>query len=149
MLSLFCCQHAAIYPPLTHWGLVTPYGDRDLGQHRIRYWLVAWRHQAITWTNVDLSSVRPSDIHLRASPQEIPLPSITEIIWKIKYLKFNSNFPGANELKSYYYDSHYHKFVCASLLSSSPMSYKQGAQQRYRDCNQLVFSALPQTVPRS
>ena len=24
--------------------------------------------------------------------------SITEIIWKIKYLKFHSNFPGANEL---------------------------------------------------
>ena len=37
--------------------------------------------------NVDLSSVRSSDIHL-----------ITEIIWKIKYLKFHSNFPGANEL---------------------------------------------------
>ena len=30
--------------------------------------------------------------------QEIPQPSITEIIWKIKYLKFHSNFPGANEL---------------------------------------------------
>ena len=37
----------------THWGLVTPYGDVDLGQHWLRYWLVAWRHQAITWTNVD------------------------------------------------------------------------------------------------
>ena len=38
-------------------------------------------HQAITWTNVDSSSVRSSDIHLKASSQEI----ITEIIWKIKY----------------------------------------------------------------
>ena len=54
--------------------------------------------QAITWTNVDLSSVRSSDIHLGASSQEIPQPSITEIICKIKYLKFHSNFPGANEL---------------------------------------------------
>ena len=42
---------------LTHWGLVTPYGIGDLGQH--------WRHQAITWTNVDLSSVRSGGIHLR------------------------------------------------------------------------------------
>ena len=43
---------------LTHCGLVMPYGDRDLGQH--------WRHQAITWTTVDLSSIRSSGIHLRA-----------------------------------------------------------------------------------
>ena len=41
---------------LTHCSLVTPYGDRDMGQHWLRQWLVAWRHQAITWTNVDLSS---------------------------------------------------------------------------------------------
>ena len=36
---------------LTHWGLVTPF---------------AWRHQAITWTNVDLSSVKFNGIHLKA-----------------------------------------------------------------------------------
>ena len=35
----------------------------------------------------------------RASSQQIPQPSITEITCKIKYLKFHSNFPGANELK--------------------------------------------------
>ena len=45
------------------------------------------------------SSKRSSDIHLRASSQEITQPSITEIIWKIKYLEFHSNFSGANELK--------------------------------------------------
>ena len=60
--------------------------------------LVAWRHQAITWTNIDLSSGRWCDIHLKTSSQEIPQPSITEIICKIKHLKFHSNFPGANEL---------------------------------------------------
>ena len=42
---------------LTHCGLVTQHGVMDLGQHWLRYWLVAWWHQAITWTNVDLSSV--------------------------------------------------------------------------------------------
>ena len=47
---------------LTHWGLVMPFGDLDLGQHWFRWWLVA----VITWTNVDLSSVRSSGIHLRA-----------------------------------------------------------------------------------
>ena len=30
---------------LTHCGLVTPYGDIDLGQHWVRSWLVVWRHQ--------------------------------------------------------------------------------------------------------
>ena len=56
---------------LTHCGLVTPYGDTYLGQHWLRLWLVAWWHQAITWTNIDLSSERPGDIHLRSIWQEI------------------------------------------------------------------------------
>ena len=34
-----------------------------LGQHWLGQWLVAWRHQAITWTNVDLPSARSSGIH--------------------------------------------------------------------------------------
>ena len=61
--------------------------------------LVAWRHQAITWTNGDLSSVSSSDIHLRASSQEKHQPSITEIIWKIKYLKFSFKFPRGQWVK--------------------------------------------------
>ena len=48
---------------LTHWGIVTLYGDMDLGQ----YW-----HQAITWTNVDLPPVKSNNIHLRAISQKIP-----------------------------------------------------------------------------
>ena len=35
---------------LTHCGLVKTYGNIDLAQNWLRYWLVAWRHQAITWT---------------------------------------------------------------------------------------------------
>ena len=48
---------------LTHCGLVTPYGDTDLGQTLAQVMLpiVAWQHQAITWTNVDLLQVRTSD----------------------------------------------------------------------------------------
>ena len=41
------------------------------------------RHQAITWTNVDLLSVRSTDIHLSAISQEIVQPSITKISLKI------------------------------------------------------------------
>ena len=59
---------------------------------------MAWWHQAITWTNVDWSSVKSCDIHMRAISQEISQPSITNIFLKITCLKFHSNFPGANEL---------------------------------------------------
>ena len=60
--------------------------------------LVAWRHQAITWTNVDWSSVKSSDMNIRAFSQEMPKPTITKIHLKITYLKLHSNLPGANEL---------------------------------------------------
>ena len=105
-ISVFDSEVHSVWPStydlvgnkLTHSGLVTPYGDRDLGQHWLRYWLVAWRHQAITWANVDLSSVRASGIHLSANSQEIPQPPITEISLKIIYVKFQANLPGANGL---------------------------------------------------
>ena len=58
---------------------MTPYGNINLDQRWLRQWLVAWRHQAITWTNVDLSSVRSSGVHLSAILQEMPQPSVTEI----------------------------------------------------------------------
>ena len=47
----------------------------------------AWRHQAITWTNVDLSSVRSSYIYLMAISQEIHQSSVTKISMKITHLK--------------------------------------------------------------
>ena len=93
----FCLSYF-LSSSLTHCGLVKPYGDRDLGQHWLRYWLVAWRHQTITWTTVDWSSMKSSDIHSREISQEMPQPSITKICLKITCLKFNSKFPGANEL---------------------------------------------------
>ena len=66
--------HSYDYPSVTlthwgqvnpYWGLVNPYGVGDLGQRWFRQWLFVWRHRAITLTNVDLSSVRSCDIHLR------------------------------------------------------------------------------------
>ena len=63
--------------------------------------IVAWRHQAITWTNVDLFLLRSSDIHLTTSSQEMPQPLKTKISYKIPYLNFYSNLPVANELNSW------------------------------------------------
>ena len=84
---------------LTHWGLVTPYGDSDLGQHWLRQWLVAWWHQAITWTNVDLSSEGFCGILLRTVSQELLKVSIQDMSLKKTFWKLFSNLPGANELK--------------------------------------------------
>ena len=56
----------------------------------------------ITWTNIDLSLLRSSDIHLRAISLEISLPSVTKISLKIIFLIFYWNLPGANELSSWY-----------------------------------------------
>ena len=55
-------------------------------------------HQALTWTNVDLSSLRSCGIHLTIVSQWMPQPSITEISFEIDYLKFYLDLPGANEL---------------------------------------------------
>ena len=41
--------------------IVTPYDKKELVQHWVRWWLLAWQHQVIAWTNVDLSSVRSID----------------------------------------------------------------------------------------
>ena len=82
---------------LTHCSLVTPYGDRDLGQV-MACCLMAPTH---TWTNVDLSSVRFSGIHLRAILYEIPQPPFNKISLKITHLQLNWNLPGANELISF------------------------------------------------
>ena len=83
---------------LTHCVLVTPYGGRDLGQLWFRQWLVAWRHQVITWTNVDSSSLRSHDVYLRAISLEISQPSVTKISLKIRFLRIYCNLSGANEL---------------------------------------------------
>ena len=46
----------SFYDVIMHCGLVTTYGMIDLCYLWLRWWLVAWQHQAIAWTNVDLSS---------------------------------------------------------------------------------------------
>ena len=48
-------------------------------------YLVAWWHQAITWTYVDLSIIRSNDIHLRAISVDISKPSVTKMCVKINY----------------------------------------------------------------
>ena len=43
-------------------------------------------------------TVRSNDIHLRSVSQEIPQPTITNIIFKIAHLNIEFNLTGASEL---------------------------------------------------
>ena len=87
-------------PLLTQCGLVTPYGNISMGQHWFRLWLVAWRQQAISWTNIVLSSARSNDVHLMAISKQITLPSIDNIPLKINNLRCHSNLPGTKDSKT-------------------------------------------------
>ena len=54
-----CWTYSWVADDLKHFNhceLVTQLSKINLGQHWHKKWLAAWRHQAITWTNVDLSS---------------------------------------------------------------------------------------------
>ena len=60
-------------------------------------WLVAWRHQAITWTNIDFSSVRYCGINLRAISRE-PQLLFSTMSLKTILLRLLPYLPRANEL---------------------------------------------------
>ena len=84
---------------------MTPYGDMELGQHCPKEWRVAWRHQAIIWTNAELSLMMCHGINLRAlSLNDVNIP-INKTRLKIAGLKWHPSLPGDNELKSEYLPS--------------------------------------------
>ena len=56
--------------------------------------LLPKRHQAISWTNVDISSLRYHDIQLRAISWEM----LHELIIKMWHLTLQPHLSGANEL---------------------------------------------------
>ena len=91
------CDSLQCLNELCHCCWVTPYGEIYLGQRWLGYWLVAWRHLAITWTNFDLYSEKSSDNHPMEISQEISQSSIskmnTKIYFLITYLNFLSNLP--------------------------------------------------------
>ena len=110
---------------LTHCGLVTPNGVGDLGQHWLRKWLVAWRHQAITWTSIDLII---NEV-FRHQPEQFHRKCIRilflDISFKVANLRSQPHLPGANELINH---SHSHPFMSTerktisnSIVSTVPV----------------------------
>ena len=89
-----------IFHRLTHCGLVTPYGGISPSQHWLRWWPGAWRHQAITWTNVDLSLVKFGGIQLRVMISQW-VPILVSCITSLKSIleKLRPLIQGAHELQ--------------------------------------------------
>ena len=69
-----------------------PYGDTELDKHWLRFWLVAWWHQPITWISIDLPSIVSCVIHLRAISKKFYMHSL------IVVLKLWTHLPGSTEL---------------------------------------------------
>ena len=57
------------------------------GQHWFMEWLVAWQHQAITWTSNDLSSGRNFGIHLKVISYQMLKVSDCNMCLEITLLK--------------------------------------------------------------
>ena len=73
----------------TYWLLVMPHGNKELGWHRFMLWLVAWWYQAITWTNVDFSSVRLHRMHHKIIWCEKLKIFVIKCIRKLHFWYFN------------------------------------------------------------
>ena len=75
--------------------LVTPCGESCLRQRWLIWWLAAWGHQALTWTDVDILLVRICGIH----KWKISLLKIYHWYEYVNYyLKNKRHLPGGSEL---------------------------------------------------
>ena len=70
--------------------------DMHLSLHWLRKWLVAWRDQAITWTNINLSSVKSSCIHMRPIAQWASKILFSTMALKIILLNLQPHFQETN-----------------------------------------------------
>ena len=106
-------RHEVMYFKYT---TLQPYTDCSTDAYNITVKLIGasdatWRQRtestlaqvmAITWTNVDLSSVSFYGFHLRALPNTNLKRPTSKTKLKIIYLKLHSDFPGVNELNVWY-----------------------------------------------
>ena len=98
--------------------------------------------QAITWTNVDLSSARSRYIHLRGISQEIPQPLIIKFSLKFTHLKFHTNLSGANTFKGLT-NSHHSTFCYGPLGNSLKLLPWNGTRKLHQHFSiRLVFQVL-------
>ena len=120
---------------------MTPYGDMDLGQHWLRLWLVAWRHQAITWTSVDLSSVMFCGIHPRAlSYKDFKIP-INKTRLKIENFKITSKSHRGQWVQRCL-ECYPESFHCSSLFRQFSPSYSSCVLGDFLHCTLILIVSL-------
>ena len=66
------------------WPIIS-YGDVDLSQHWLRWWLVAEGYQVITWSNVNLTAKVFCGIHMRAISQEVVMNLICNMCSEVTH----------------------------------------------------------------
>ena len=73
------------------------YCNEGLGQYWPRYYFSAWRHQVITWANVNLSSKVFCVIYLCATSQDALMLLIHSMCSDVACLKLTPYFPGSDD----------------------------------------------------
>ena len=63
--------------------------------------IVAWQHQAVAWTSLDLSTIEYCATEQKAIIVEMPMKITTAMFLKITHLKSTPHLPGAGELMSW------------------------------------------------
>ena len=80
------------------WGLVMPHENINLYQHWLRWWLFAWQHQTIAWTNADFRLIRFCGLNLREILQRNTELLFCTMNLKIMILILLPYFSGSNVL---------------------------------------------------
>ena len=120
--------------PLIQCGPVRPYGNSYMDQLWLRQCRVSWRHQAITWTDIDLSSVRLMTITW-GQFHKIQQPSINIISFKITYVKSHLNIQEPVFL-------HWKPLINEALHQDGGLSQNPTALQPIRDLITVWISSV-------
>ena len=100
----------------------------DLGQHWFRQWLDAWWHQAIAWTNVDLSSMTFSGINCRVMHDDV-----------IKWKHFLHYWPFVWGIHRSLVNSPHKGLWCGALMFSLNCAWISGLVKNQRDADDLRY----------
>ena len=77
------------YKSSLNWLCCLTHNDALWCQQGFRKWLVAWRHQAIAWTSVDILPVGSCAVHIKAITLKMHMKEITTRCLRIAHLKLN------------------------------------------------------------
>ena len=95
-IALLCSMGWLFVAPIYYYSVAI--WDTDLDQNWLRYWLVAWRHQAITWSNNDFSRVRFCGIHSRKNALWVAKVLFCIVNFKIKLWQLLPRLSGVSGL---------------------------------------------------